>query len=111
VFVAPQKFNGMSMPLLEATASGMLMMTTNRFPTNQWLPNDPLIPIAGKQMVNLSTRFRRIEECILSPVDIAKTMDEWYGRDISAFSDWGQKWATTNDWSALGPKWKEILSR
>ena len=37
VVVQPQKFNGCSLPLQEACASGMLVMTTDRFPMNTWL--------------------------------------------------------------------------
>jgi hypothetical protein len=38
VFVFPEKFNGLSLPLQEARAAGMLVMGTDRYPMNQWLP-------------------------------------------------------------------------
>lgn len=110
VSILPQKFNGMSMPLLESCASGMMVMTTDRFPANAWLPNDPLIPIRGATKVRLSPRFREIEECIISPEDIAKTIDQWYGADISYYSNLGQQWAMRNTWDALRQEWKELLA-
>lgn len=38
VFVFPEKFNGLSLPLQEARAAGMLVMCGDRFPMNTWLP-------------------------------------------------------------------------
>ncbi len=38
VFVMAEKYNGLSLPLMEARASGMLVVTSDRFPTNTWLP-------------------------------------------------------------------------
>lgn len=37
-FLFPEKFNGLSLPLQEARAAGMLVMATDRFPMNTWLP-------------------------------------------------------------------------
>ena len=47
VFLFPDKFNGLSLPLQEAYASGMAVMSTGRYPASQWLPNDPMIPVDG----------------------------------------------------------------
>ncbi len=63
VLVQPEKYNGLSLPLQEARASGMLVVTTDRFPHNTWLPrtmrtgfstmtfkeerHNPLVPIPG----------------------------------------------------------------
>lgn len=38
VLIAPEKLNGLSLPLQEARAAGLLVVTTDRFPTNTWLP-------------------------------------------------------------------------
>lgn len=38
VFVFPEKFNGLSLPLQEARAAGLLVLATDRFPVNTWLP-------------------------------------------------------------------------
>jgi hypothetical protein len=39
VYIAPEKLNGLSLPLQEAFAAGLLVMTTDRYPMNTWLPN------------------------------------------------------------------------
>lgn len=111
VSVLPQKFNGMSMPLLESRASGMLVMTTDRFPANQWLPREPLIPAMSYAPVRLSPRFRVINEVQINPTDIAKTIDYWYGKDITEYSLSGKEWAEANSWDALKQEWLNILSK
>lgn len=40
VFIFPERFNGLSLPLQEARAAGMLVMATDRFPMNTWLPSN-----------------------------------------------------------------------
>ena len=43
VFIFPERFNGLSLPIQEAFASGMAVMCGNRFPLNQWLSKDILV--------------------------------------------------------------------
>ncbi len=109
VFIFPEKFNGLSLPLQEACAAGMLVMATDRFPMNTWLPNDPLIPIRGERIIQISGRLRAFKEAMIDPKDIAATIDRWYGEDISSFSESGREWAMRNSWQVLGPKYKELL--
>jgi glycosyltransferase involved in cell wall biosynthesis len=63
VFLFPESFNGLSLPIQEARAAGMLVMCGDRFPMNSWLPTkaktgsefmsfkerrgEPLVPIPG----------------------------------------------------------------
>lgn len=98
VFIYPDKFGGSCLPLQEAFASGMMVMSSNRHPSNLWLPNEPLIPIQGYKKERISSEF---DSAILSPKDIANTIDEWYGKDISSFSIQGKVWGKTNSWSNL----------
>lgn len=110
VYVAPQKFNGCSMPLQEACAAGLLVMTTNRFPMNTWLPTEPLLPVSGyRRDVQVGGPYLKFDEAIVSPEAIAQTMDAWYGRDIAEFSLRGKVWAEAHSWEVLGPKWREAL--
>lgn len=109
VFVFPEKFNGLSLPLQEARAAGMLVMTTNRFPNNEWLPNDPLIPMNGTHRYRIGTRFREFDVARVDPKSIAQRMDDWYGQDISAYSAQGRVWAETRSWEVLKPKYLDVL--
>lgn len=110
VYVAPQKFNGMSMPLLEACASGMPVMTTDRFPANTWLPKEILIPVERTERVRLAGRFRPIDLSHVNPVALAAHMDSWFDKDIHHLSDSGLEWRNANTWEALKPRWLELFA-
>lgn len=112
VFIFPEKFNGLSLPIQEAYAAGMMVMCLNRFPMNDWLPREPLIPVhAMKPDQCVSPRCNLFNEAVADPVLIAKTMDYWYGKDITGFSRMGKAWAQANTWEALRPKYMEELSK
>ncbi len=110
VFVFPEKFNGLSLPLQEARAAGMLVVSTDRFPINTWLPKEPLIQVSDTRMTRLGGHLTEFDEAIVDPRDIAAKIDEWYGRDISEYSEQGRMWAARNSWEILKPKYMEILA-
>lgn len=109
VFVFPEKFNGLSLPLQEARAAGMLGMATDRFPTNMWLPRESLVPVNETRKNRVSPRCHEFDEAVVDPKAIAAKIDEWYGRDITPYSQEGRAWAETMSWDALRPKYLEIL--
>lgn len=104
VFVFPEKFNGLSLPLQEAFASGMLVMTSDRFPNNTYLPREPLIPVSGYKKERIAVEF---DSAVLSPEEIAKTIDEWYNKNISSYSLLGKDFNIKNTWTNLK---KEYIS-
>lgn len=110
VFIFPEKFNGLSLPLQEAYASGMLVMATDRYPMNQWLPTEPLIPAFHQNTTRVAPRCRVIEEAMVRPMDIAYQIDRWWGKDIETFSLSGLKWNMANSWDALKPRYLEALT-
>lgn len=107
VYINAERYNGLSLPLQEAFASGMMVMTTNRFPANTWLPEEPLIPVKKyeKHSVNHTT-FDRAE---IDPNAIAKYVDYYYGKNISQYSLLGKKWAEEHSWEVMKPKYLELL--
>lgn len=125
VFVMPEKFNGLSLPLQEARAAGMLVMCGDRWPMNDWLPNNelvaangghipyqklnPLIPVSCYVRSCVSGRCLNFDEAVFEPKAIAARIDEWYGRDISTYSELGKVWAQEMSWEVLGPKYREVL--
>jgi hypothetical protein len=111
VFVFPEKFNGLSLPLQEAYASGMLVMGTNRYPINNWLPNLPLIMPEGYVKTRVARRCIEFDQALLSPKAIAEKVDEWYGKDISTYSLQGKAWGELNSWDTLKPKYVSFLER
>lgn len=107
VFVFPEKFNGLSLPIQEAFASGMLVMAGNRFPMNEFLPKEPLIPVSGYHKEVIAVDFQCAE---YNPRDIAQKIDEWYDKDISKFSLLGRKYGETNSWKNLKESLKDQMS-
>lgn len=111
VFVFPEKFNGLSLPLQEACASGMLVMGTDRFPMNTWLPREPLIPVSGYRTETVGGSCNTYQAAVVRPEDIAAKIDEWYGRDIAGLSLSGKSWAESMSWQVLGPMYQEVISK
>lgn len=107
VFVFPEKFNGLSLPIQEAFASGLLVMAGARFPNTNYLPNEPLIQVSGYHKEKIAVEFDCAE---FSPEKIAATIDEWYNKDISEYSQRGIEWGIQNSYGARSKEWRENLS-
>lgn len=106
VFIFPEKFNGLSLPLQEAFASGMAVMAGNRFPTNTWLPKEILIPVSGYHQEKIAVPFECAE---YTPEDIAKTIDDWYGKDIEHLSLLGKEFGEKNSWNIQKKRLRDLL--
>lgn len=109
VYVAPEKFNGLSLPLQEAFAAGMAVMTTDRYPANTWLPDGIMIGVKSYQKARVMRGHLEFDEAVVTPEEIADTIDLWYSSDISMFSEAGRQWAEANSWAALAPRYLEEL--
>jgi hypothetical protein len=103
VYIAPEKYNGLSLPLQEAFASGMMVMTTNRFPANTWLPKAPLIPPTMTRTTQVMGGHLKFEESVINPICIAESIEQWYGRNIELISLAGKSYAEANSWTVLKP--------
>jgi hypothetical protein len=109
VFVFPEKFNGLSLPLQEARAAGMMVMCGDRFPMNKWLPKGPLVPVQGYRKARIGPPYMEFNEAIFDPVAIAMTIDAWAWADISSYSLSGKEWAKSMSWDVLKPRYLETL--
>lgn len=109
VYIAPEKYNGISLPLQEAFASGMAVMTTDRFPMNTWLPKEILIPRSGTQTVQAAKGHLEIEESVVSPEVIARCMDGLYGKSIVEQSVAGAHYRIAHSWQVLKPIYMSAL--
>lgn len=108
VFLFPEKFNGLSLPLQEAYSSGMVVMAGARFPMTEWLPNAPLIPVDHYTKERIACEF----DCAqYDPKTIAQTIDSWYDKDITKLSTMGKKWGQQNSWKALAPKLTTLCAK
>lgn len=106
VFVYPDKFGGSCLPVQEAHSAGMLVMASKRLPHTEWLPNEPLIPIKGYKKEKIAEK--EFDSAIVDPIDIAKSIDYWYNKDITEYSLAGKRWAEENSWEKLKPKYEKI---
>lgn len=107
IMIFPEKFGGSFLPMQEAFASGMPVMASDRFPTNIWLPQDLLIPVAGYKTERIGSDF---DMAILDTQQIANKMDFWYDKDISKYSLMGKKWAEKNSWEVLKKEYEKIFN-
>lgn len=108
VFIFPEKFNGLSLPLQEAFASGMAVMAGNRFPINTWLPKDILIPVKEYTKEKIAVEF---DSAVYDPKDIAKTIDAWYDKDITKLSNKGKEFNKKYNWKVLRNKYKKLCEK
>lgn len=106
VFIFPEKFNGLSLPVQEAFANGLMVMNSDRFPFNEWLPKEPLIPVDNYRKERLAVEFDVAE---LSPEAIARAIDYWYDKDITKYSKLGITWGQVHSWQCLKKSYIEIL--
>lgn len=109
IYVAPEKLNGLSLPLAESYAAGLPVITTDRYPANTWLPKEPLIQPASVHRACIGQNYREFDECVVEPADIAAKLDLWYGRDITAESEAAREWAERNSWAALKSRYVEFF--
>lgn len=111
VLIAPEKLNGLSLPLQEAYAAGMLVITTDRYPHNTWLPKEPLIPVQRYTRSRQSTGCHEFDLAHVDPKDIAAMIDTWVGADIRSYSLMGQQWGMDNSWSVLASKYCQAFEK
>lgn len=107
VFLFPEKFNGLSLPLQEAFASGMLVMAGDRYPINTWLPKEPLIEVSHYTKEKIAVEF---DYAHYDPKKIAEKIDEWYNKSISEFSLLGKQFNKKTQWKNLKNQYKNLCT-
>lgn len=110
IFVFPESNNGLSLPLQEARAAGMLVMCGNRHPMNKWLPTAPMIPVDHYRKERIGPPYPLYDRACYDPKTIAATVDAWYGADLTEYSLSGRAWAEAHSWGALKPRYMEALT-
>lgn len=106
VYINAERYNGLSLPLQEAYSAGMLVMTTDRYPVNTWLPPGPLFPPERYEKHHIANEIDRAK---VDPKTIARYIDTWYDKDIFDYSSYGLEWRQKNSWQALKPKYQDVL--
>lgn len=109
VLVLPRRYGGLSLPNLEAMASGLVLVTTETCPNEIW--PGPKVPVRRRWWVQM--RCGQVEVCDADPVALADIMARLAG-DRDEVAKWQAEslaWAEANSWEALRPLWLEELRR
>jgi len=109
VCVAPELFNGLSLPLQEARANGQLVISVNRTPANEYIPEESLVTPTGFEQTKAHGRARTMSKAIIDPKDLAAMIDKWYGQELGNYSLSGKYWAEDMSWESLGPLYMETI--
>ena len=117
VLLHPHRWDGLSLPIQEALAAGMPVMTTRYWPfcdadgdLQGWLPQ------SSQQMsiaVTSTTRqriCRAIDAQETTPQAIAAAVDAWYDADISSASDDARAYAQRHSWRRLLPEYRRVFA-
>jgi hypothetical protein len=110
VFLFPERWNGLSLPLQEAHASGMMVMCGDRFPVNDWLPREPLIKVSGYTKKNIIKNIP-FKSANYEPITIANTIDKFANKDIQKYSLIGKEWFEKNSWNVMKEKYIQIIQK
>ena len=109
VFVFPHKFDGLSLPIQEAMAAGMPIITTDFFPHNEYLPKELLFKDDGIGKAKLCEDCREIDMCYIYPRTLAEKIEEVAEMDLIPFSLLGNKKAEEWSWTKMLLQYKTLI--
>lgn len=118
IYLHPTRWDALSLPMQEALASGMPVMTTRFWPHCDLLRDGRVLrgnlPISSQRLAiaPARTRWQRICRTITAyettPQAIAAAVDAVYGQDIRAASDEARRHAERHSWQRLGAAWRQV---
>lgn len=111
VLVYPQDYNGISLPCLEAFASGLGVITTDIEPFGDWLPQRLLVKHDGLRKTRAASGLIEVDAATIDPVKFAAKIDLVAKTGVAAESLMGRKHAMVNSWERLLPSYLETLEK
>jgi len=108
-FIFVESYNGLSLPLQEAYAAGMLVIAGDRFPINTWLPNEFLVEPDG--ITNYRYVYGNILKADYNEENLAGMIDRANGMDISEYSQKGISWGIRNSWEFLREEYLKVIQK
>lgn len=111
VLVYPQGANGICLPICEAMASGMGVITTDQFPFNEYMQKRLMFKPKGFTNRPVAGGLMPVADPIIYPEAIAEKIDEIAGTDLGEESEYGKRWAEENSWDTLLPDYQDVLLR
>lgn len=109
VRVAPEKYNGLSLPLQESKAAGMYCLTTDRYPTNQWIGFSRRIKPSMIERGSVGSTYNSIDICQIDPKELAYSINELAGQDIYTETSASADWLRQMSWDVLKPVYKKVI--
>lgn len=104
VFIMPQKFRATSLPIQEAMASGMPVLSSNIQPFNEFVNFTFVVGAYTREYLT-----RPVNCAVLDPKEIAKSLDRLYDLDIEEESEIAIKFGESISWQKLRNKYLKLL--
>lgn len=115
VYLHPHRWEGCGLPIYEALAAGMPVMTTRWWPFCDegdragWLP-----PSSQALSIDVTSRVRKtilrdIASHETTPWFIAEAVDRAYGTDLTGASDESRAWAEAHSWRTQRAVWQRLF--
>lgn len=111
ILVFPHKFDGLSLPIQEAMAAGMPIITTDFFPHNEYLPKELLFKPDDIGKAKLCEECREIDLHFIYPRLLAEKIEEIAFKDITELSLQMNRQAEEWSWDTLKKNYQELLLR
>jgi hypothetical protein len=107
--VLPRRFGGLCLPMQEAAALGMPILTTDLSPQRSWIPYSGLVPTHSARPVRMKGGEFEVHD--VNVPALAARMDRMVGQ--KAFWKFGHHaslaWADSLDWKRLAPEYEALL--
>lgn len=105
VFIHLRKFGANSLPMNEAMSLGMPCLMVDRAPESLFIPKELLVEPDGRYFMQCRTDTRPIEACTISPIKVARKIDELANTDITKYSELMNNLANEISWEELRNRW------
>lgn len=107
--VMPRRYGGLCLPMQEAAAQGMPILTTDCAPQSEWFQKDALVPPSRRSAVGM--KHGRVYTYEVDPVRLAAKMDAITSGDVDvkSMSAHVLRWARERSWPRLLAAWREVV--
>jgi hypothetical protein len=105
-FVLPRRYGGLCLPMQEAAAQGMPVITSMVEPQKEWFHEDQLVQPSERFAAGM--KGGRVYCYDVSPDALAERMDAFSGGvvDVEAASERSLEWARARSWPRLVDDWR-----
>ena len=107
-FLLPRRYAGLSLPILEAAAAGLAIITTDLPPQNSWCSGFELIPTAGHVPTHMKGGL--IPVARIDPREVARAVDRLTPDRLAYACQSARAWAESFAWPRIARFWHEALA-